>query len=66
MEGKLHCKSYFPQRERLCILWGNPIIFTDCWKNPMLFEFINQAKKCFEIQAVHSTFGAQGKIFIPL
>jgi hypothetical protein len=23
-------KPYTPQRERLCMLWGNPVIFTDC------------------------------------
>ena len=23
-------KPYTPQKERLCILWGNPVIFTDC------------------------------------
>ena len=23
-------KPYTPQRERLCVLWGNPVIFTDC------------------------------------
>ena len=25
-------KLYTPQRERLCMLWGNPVIFTDCGK----------------------------------
>jgi hypothetical protein len=23
-------KSYTPQRDRLCMSWGNPVIFTDC------------------------------------
>ena len=23
-------KPYTPQRERLCLLWGNPVKFTDC------------------------------------
>ena len=23
-------KPYTPQKERLCMLWGNPVIFTDC------------------------------------
>ena len=23
-------KPYTPQRESLCMLWGNPVIFTDC------------------------------------
>ena len=23
-------KPYTPQKERLCILWGNPVIFKDC------------------------------------
>ena len=31
------CKNYIetlytPQRERFCMLWGNPVIFTDCGK----------------------------------
>ena len=26
-------KSYTPQRERLRMLWGNPVIFTDCGEN---------------------------------
>ena len=25
---------YIPQRERLCMLWGNPVIFTDCREIP--------------------------------
>ena len=25
-------KPYTPQRERLCMLCGNPVIFTDCWE----------------------------------
>ena len=29
-------KPYTPQRERLCMLWGNPLISTDCGKNPMI------------------------------
>ena len=29
-------KPYTPQRERLCMLWGNPVIFTDCGENPMI------------------------------
>ena len=29
-------KPYNPQRERLCMLWGNPVIFTDCGENPMI------------------------------
>jgi hypothetical protein len=28
-------KNYTHQRERLCMLWGNPVIFTDCGKNPI-------------------------------
>ena len=27
-------KPYTPQRE--CMLWGNPVIFTDCRENPMI------------------------------
>ena len=27
---------YTAQRERLCMLWGNPVIFTDCGENPMI------------------------------
>ena len=32
------CKNHreTPQRERLCMLWGNPVIFTDCGENPMI------------------------------
>ena len=29
-------KPYTPQRERLHMLWGNPVIFTDCFENPMI------------------------------
>ena len=29
-------KPYTPQRERLCVLWGNPVIFIDCGENPMI------------------------------
>ena len=29
-------KLYTPQRERLCMLLGNPVIFTDCGENPMI------------------------------
>ena len=29
-------KPYTPQREILCMLWGNPVIFTDCGENPMI------------------------------
>ena len=29
-------KTYTHQRERLCMLWGNPVIFTDCGENPMI------------------------------
>ena len=29
-------KPYTAQRERLCMLWGNPVIFTDCGENPMI------------------------------
>ena len=32
---KNHRKPHTPQRERLCMLWGNPVIFTDCRENPM-------------------------------
>ena len=28
-------KPYTPQRERLCMLWGNPVIFADFGENPM-------------------------------
>ena len=28
-------KPYTSQRERLCMLWGNPVIFTDCGENPI-------------------------------
>ena len=28
-------KPYTPQGERLCMLWGNPVIFTDCGVNPI-------------------------------
>ena len=29
-------KPYTPQRERWCMLLGNPVIFTDCGENPMI------------------------------
>ena len=29
-------EPYTPQRERLCMLWGNPVIFTDCGENPII------------------------------
>ena len=38
-------KPYTPQRERLCMLWGNPVIFTDCGENPMIT--INIARKTY-------------------
>ena len=31
-------KPYTPQRERLRILWRNPVIFTDCGETPALFH----------------------------
>ena len=34
-------KPYTPQKEKLCMLWGNPVIFTDCGKNPMITIFLN-------------------------
>ena len=31
------CKNHRnPERESLCMLWGNPVIFTDCGENPMI------------------------------
>ena len=27
---------YNPQRERLCMLWGKSVIFTDCGENPTI------------------------------
>ena len=32
-------KPYTPQRERLCMLWGNPVIFTDCGENTMITTY---------------------------
>ena len=28
-------KPYIHQRERLCMLWGNPVKFTECGENPI-------------------------------
>ena len=32
-------KSYTPQWERFCMLWGNPVIFTACRETPMITIF---------------------------
>ena len=35
----LHDLSNNNVREILCMLWGNPVIFTDCGENPMITIF---------------------------
>jgi hypothetical protein len=32
--GAILLKPYTPQGERLRMLWGNPVIFTDCGETP--------------------------------
>ena len=39
-------KPYTPQRERLCMLWGNPVIFTDCGGNPIVIHNTNKQTTC--------------------
>ena len=34
-------RPYTHQRERLFMLWGNPVIFTDCGENPMIHSVAN-------------------------
>jgi hypothetical protein len=29
-------ETLYSSKERLCMLWGNPVIFTDCGENPMI------------------------------
>ena len=39
-------KPYTPQRERLCMLWGNPVIFTDCGEILQLSQGFPCRQKC--------------------
>ena len=40
-------KLYTPQREILCMLWGNPVIFTDCGGKPYDKYRISQYAKYY-------------------
>ena len=47
-------KPYTPQRERLCMVWGNPVIFTDCRKILQLSQGFPPICKYYRVSPQHT------------
>ena len=41
-------KPYTPQKERLCMMWGSSVTFTNCGENPMITIFFFEETVLFE------------------
>ena len=49
-------KPYTPQRERLCMLWGNPVIFTDRRENPRILGLFYDVQPTFFTKKIDTHF----------